>query len=290
MQIRALENRLGIELFHRAGRNISLTEAGHALVPMARDLINLSIRTEEAMASLQGRMVGHLKLACSTSAGKYVLPKLIARFIEEHPDVRVTCNVIHREPALQMLCDGDAHLSVTSKSEPARNIEYHLFTTDPVVLIVPPDHQWTARESIAPLELFEGSFVMREATSGTLQAVAEALSEHGINLPDLPTVMELSNTEAILMTVIEGIGAAFISQRTAAEAIANGRVAVVPVEGVEIVQQLYMGRNTRRAATHVQTAFWNFIYAPENAAILSGDALDEAASGPPLLEPLASER
>jgi DNA-binding transcriptional LysR family regulator len=280
MQIRALENRLGIELFHRAGRNISLTEAGHALVPMARDLINLSIRTEEAMASLQGRVVGHLKLACSTSAGKYVLPKLIARFIEAYPDVRVTCNVIHREPALQMLCDGEAHLSVTSKREPARNIEYRLFTTDPVVLIVRPDHQWAARESITPGELFESSFVMREATSGTLQAVAEALDEHGVNLPDLPAVMELSNTEAILMTVIEGIGAAFISQRSAAEAIANGRVAAVPIEGVKIVQQIYTGRNTQRAATHAQAAFWNFIYAPENAAILNESAP----------EPLAHER
>ena len=93
MQISNLESRLNTVLFDRSGRNISPTEAAEVLLPMAREILNFSTHIEETMASLHGSLIGHLQVACSTSAGKYVLPHLIARFREPHPDVRVTVSI-----------------------------------------------------------------------------------------------------------------------------------------------------------------------------------------------------
>ena len=96
-QIQTLERLLGTQLFNRAGRHISLTEAGQVLLPMAREMVHLSIHIEETMASLEGSVVGHLKLGCSTAVGKYTLPRVIGRFRAQYPQVQVSCNIMTRK-------------------------------------------------------------------------------------------------------------------------------------------------------------------------------------------------
>ena len=267
MQIRSLENRLGIELFHRAGRHISLSDMGQALIPLARDLVNRSISVQETITSLQGEVTGMLKLGCSTTADKYILPRLIAAFLEAHPAVQVTCQVGTRGTALQMLLEDEAHLAVTSLREPSRDLEYRPFTREPVVLIAPPDHPWARRGAITVPDLVEGRFILREMNSGTRQIAADALAEHDMSLNDLSTVMILGNSEAIHVAVAEGTGVAFISYRAAAEGIARGRVVEVPVTGLNMQQQLYIVRHATRAPTMAQSTFWDFVFVPENAVI-----------------------
>ncbi len=278
MQIRSLENRLGVELFGRAGRHIRLTETGQALIPMARELINLSIQVEETIASLQGEVTGLLKLACSTTAGKYVLPHLIAGFIEQYPHVQVACDVGSRGTSINQLLDGSAQLVITSLREPYRELEFRPFIVDPVVLITPPEHPWAQRGTISVDELHEGRFIVRESTSGTQQAVVEALARYDLNVADLQIVMTLGNSEAIHLAVAEGIGVAFVSQRAATDGIYTKRAAVVQVEGLEIIQQLYMVRHTDRAATTAQNAFWEYVALPENQAFLTGSPVNHAGS------------
>lgn len=268
MQIRSLEKRLDIELFHRAGRHIRLSEAGQALVPLARDLVNLSIHTEEAIASLKGEVIGVLKLGCSTTAGKYVLPKLIARFMEHYSEVQVVCTVGSRGTALQMLLEGHAQLAVTSLREPHKELEFRPFIVDPVVLITPPAHPWASTGTISLGDLADGQFVLREQTSGTHQAVADALTMHDISANSLEKVMVLGNSEAIIEAVAEGIGASFVSSQAAEKAITHRRVARVAVEGLTIEQQLYMARHAHRAATTAQSTFWDFVYLPSNRDLL----------------------
>lgn len=260
MQIRALEKQLGLDLFLRAGRNISLSEAGTTLVPMARDLVNRAALVKETMTALQGEVIGHLRLACSTTAGKYVLPRIIAGYVACYPGVMVACQVGSRGTALARLREGKAHLAITSLREPSKDLEYREFIKDSVVLIVPPDHPWAARKSITVPELAAGRFIRRELNSGTQQTVITVLTQYNMSFNDLPTVMVLGNSEAIYLAVSEGIGVAFVSHQAAAEGIKHGRVVAVPIEGLEIIQQLYMVRHTGYAPTTAQEAFWNFVF------------------------------
>ncbi|MBN2470850.1 MAG: LysR family transcriptional regulator [Anaerolineae bacterium] len=278
MQIRSLENRLGVELFCRSGRHIRLTETGDALIPMARDLINLSVQVEETIASLQGEVTGLLKLACSTTAGKYVLPHLIAGFIEQYPHVQVACDVGSRGTSIRQLLDGTAQLAISSLREPYRELEFRPFILDPVVLITPPEHPWAKRATITVDELREGRFIVREPTSGTQQAVVEALTQHDVSIADLQIVMTLGSSEAIHLAVVEGIGVAFVSQHAAADGIYTKRAALVQVEGLEIVQQLYMVRHTDRAATSAQNAFWEYVALPESQAFLTESVIAHVSS------------
>jgi DNA-binding transcriptional LysR family regulator len=109
MQISNLEKRLNTSLFDRSGRNIKLTEATEVLLPLAREIRSFGTHIEETMASVYGTLKGHLQIACSTSAGKYILPHLIARFRQLHPQVRVTVGICSLDGAVEQVCDGRCH-------------------------------------------------------------------------------------------------------------------------------------------------------------------------------------
>jgi DNA-binding transcriptional LysR family regulator len=266
MQIRALESRMGVELFHRSGRSVTLTEAGQALVPLARSLAAQAVHAEEAMASHTGEIVGRLRIVCTTTAGKYLLPQLVSGLLKRHPMVSVECQVVHRGLAIERLCDGYAQIGITSLREGSdQTLEYRPFVTDRIALIAPVDHPWATREkAVTPADLATERFILREDASGTQHAVRDALAWHDLDLDDLHPVMTMGNAEAIRMAVQERIGVGFVSVLVAREAVDAGRLAMVPVEGLDITKTLYMIRDRRRPATPAQTAFWDYAFSPEN--------------------------
>ena len=265
VQIRSLEDRLGIALFDRTGRHVLLTDGGRALVPLARDLLQRCVGIEDTMVSLQGEIVGLLQIGCTTASGKYVLPRILGELRKAHPRVEVQVRITTRHDALQLLRSGDVQVAVTSLQEPAKDLDYRRFATDHVVLIAPPDHRW-AHVRIRPADLVEGEFISREPGSGTVAAVREALAVHDLGFDDLPQIMELGNSEAIRIAVAEGIGVAFVSAMVATEAGRN-EVAIVDIEGFHPERTLYMVRDSSRSATRAQAAFWDYAFSDETAAL-----------------------
>jgi DNA-binding transcriptional LysR family regulator len=257
--IRALEKHFGINLFLRSGRNLHLTDAGLTLVPMARDIVRQSIRIEETMRSLQGQISGHLIVGCSTTPGKYVLPHLLANFHHQYPGVRVTCQVSAQRQSIELLCNGKIHFALTSHlKDLCREADFRHFLCERILLVVPVEHPWAARGVIEPQELFEADFIFRESESGTYAAVQRALRAAGIEIEQLNTLLVLGNSEAIAMSVQEGLGVGFISS-SVTEHIGRGRVVPVNISGIDICRDIFIGRNTRYPGTKAQIAFWEFV-------------------------------
>lgn len=257
--IQSLENHFETKLFVRNGRHIELTDAGEALVPLARDLVRVSVHIDEMMETLKGEIYGHLQVCCSTTPGKYVLPQLLASFHRRHPAVRVTCQVTAQHKAIEKLCEGEVHLALTSTNQDLhKGPDFHHFLSDPLVLIAHPDHPWAAQGEIEPEALHESYFIMREDTSGTYNAVAKGLSSAGIDIHDLNTLLTLGNSEAIALSVQEGVGVGFVSEMVV-DKLCRENVAVINIRGVELCRDIYIGRQTRLPASAAQNAFWNFI-------------------------------
>jgi DNA-binding transcriptional LysR family regulator len=257
--IQALERHFTHDLFIRYGRSLELTDAGLALIPFAREAVNLSVRIEEMMASMNGNIVGHLTVGCSTTPGKYILPQLLARFHHLHPQVRVTCQVAPQQQTMQMLDDGAVHFALTSLSgEYWPDAEFHKFICDRVCLITPLTHPWAERGSIQTEELYEAEYILREESSGTYTALREALGAANVSINDFNILLILGNSEAISMSVQEGLGVGFISEMVI-DRISRNQVAKVKINGIDICRDIYIGRNIRRPTTAAQHAFWEFI-------------------------------
>lgn len=267
LHVRNLEQQFGAELFQRNGRNITLSEAGKVLLPLAQHILRDAKRLEETMAGLQGKVIGRLAIACSTTVGKYVLPRLVAGFRARYPDVAVEINVMSRRAAIERLLESRAEIAVVSARLNHHDLEFAEFLTDEVVLIVPPDHPWAIGRPVQPQELRTVPFIMREAAAGTYEVLAEGLTAHGLSIEELPVVLTLANAEAIEMSVEAGIGAAFVSRLAAARGLALGKVVEVPVANMKLTRAIYMARHTRYPSTPLQQAFWNFAFDPINEPI-----------------------
>ena len=75
--IQSLEREFGVELFARRGRSVRLTEAGQALLPMAQEAVGTIQRMREVMHQIEDKVAGELVIGCSTTSGKYLLPKWV---------------------------------------------------------------------------------------------------------------------------------------------------------------------------------------------------------------------
>jgi len=266
-QIRSLEVHFGEPLFARNGNRLSLTEAGEALLPVARQVISVSLRAEEMMETLKGDVQGHLIIGCSTTPGKYLLPILLAEFMRKYPRVQATCRVTSREVAFELLDQAQVHLAFSSHIEVVKeNIEVQPFITDPIRLIAPAHHPWVGQVEIEPAELLQARFILREQSSGTYQVTREGLAQLGINIEDLNTSLVLGNSEAIAIAVQQGIGVGFVSQMVI-DQLVPGKVAIIKVRGLDLYQEVYVCRHRMTPQPRVQAAFWDFINGPDNPII-----------------------
>lgn len=260
--IQALEKLFGFNLFVRSGRNLELTDAGLALLPLARELVFLSTHIEETMASLKGNVFGHLLVGCSTTIGRYILPQLLANFHEVFPQVRATCHVASAPRTLELLCNGKVHIAMISFPEQCKDVEFRKFSVDEILLIVPIDHPWAAFPEIKPDDLYNIEFILPEEDSETHTATLQALSKHGISIYQLKSNLMLGSPEAIALSVQEGLGAGFVSKVVVNKLVPAG-VKPIQVQGLDIFHDVYMGRNTHRPPTRAQDAFWNFVFNQE---------------------------
>lgn len=257
--IKTLENQLGMELFKRKGRTLQITDAGNMLLPMAREIVEGSIRAAERMELLKKEIHGHIIVGCNTAPGKYVLPVLLSKFNEVYPLVRFTCTVLPQDQTLTKLAEGDIHFAFTNIGDMNQGTtEIQLYLQEPLVLIVPNGHAWTKYDQIEPQQLYEERFIMREPGSGTYRSVQKSLAELGNDIAKLNIFMEMGTSEAIALAVQQGLGVGFISNMIV-QKICRDNVSIVKIRNLEILQNIYFGRQTVHPATSAEVAFWNFI-------------------------------
>jgi DNA-binding transcriptional LysR family regulator len=267
-QIKALEQELGATLFERSGAGLRLTEAGQLLLPWARRLLHDSASLQAMMSSLQ-EVAGELRIACSTTAGKYVLPQLAARFRLRYPGIQVHIPACAPEKVMLDLLGGDAHVGVLSREIQDPSLEVQEFFHDRITLIVPANHHWTNHLSVEPSELLQEPMIMREPTSGTRSVVLEELAKHDISLEDLNIFMDVGNAEAIVRTVAAGYGIGFVSDLAADYALERGSVLSVQVEGLNLKRTIYMVRKRISTPHRARDVFWSFVHDPANEDLLS---------------------
>lgn len=267
-QIQALEQQLNVQLFQRTGRRIALTEAGRDLLPMARELVNLSTRIEETMCAQQGVVKGDLQIGCSTSPGKYILPHLIGAFRRVYPQVQFRVQVMDRSGVEQKLLNKEIHLGVMGLGSKNKDIESFPFFVDDLALIVPIDHPWANRASVGPEELGRTDWILREEGAATRELVLAHLAEFGVTGPDLHVAMELGSPEAVEAAVEAGHGVSFVSRVAVQRGLQLGRIKAVPVDGVQVQRQIYLARHRLRTCTCAQLRFREFVESDQGCRIV----------------------
>ncbi len=266
--IKKLEDEIGSPLFDRSSNEITLTAAGRLLVPHARKLLRDAMGIQQMMDSMEDRVIGSLRIACSTTTGKYILPKFAGRFLNRHPGVTIRINRCTRTNVVPTLLGEDADLGVVSFDACGDDMDCQEFFSDHIILISPASQPWTAMDAIDPSDLLGVPLILDEPSSGTRRELLTELGKHDIDIGDLNVFLEVGNAEAIVKTVESGFGLAFVSRTAAEWALERGSVVQIPVLGFDLHRRIFMVRKKIHPANRAMEAFWAFVHDPANSDLL----------------------
>jgi DNA-binding transcriptional LysR family regulator len=264
--IRSLENELDQKLVDRLGRKVEPTPAGRLLYQYADKILKTRAEALQAIARFGGIVTGRIRMGCSTIPGTYILPGLIGRFRDLHPEIKMTLHITSSRIIADKVLAGDIELGIVGAKWNEGGLEWNPMFADELTLAVPPDHAWAREKSIVLEQLGREPFIFRERDSGTRRVFAAILERHGLREKDLQEVAEIGSTAAVKEAVKAGIGVAVVSACAVRDEVACGRLAAVSVRGLELQRPFYLITRKNRALSPVTSVFTAFLQKNEQQA------------------------
>lgn len=255
MQIKQLEERLGLPLFEHMGKHIHLTEAGQETLrtshAIERELANL----EQSLASVQGLKGGTLTVSVASTAS-VIAARLMALFRAQHPEVRLSLNVVNREMLLHQLAVNGIDLALMGQPPEGLDLIARPFMENPLVVIAATSHPLAKASDIPLSRLVEEPLIGREQGSGTRSALERFLADHGLAFK---AAMEMNKNEAIKQAVEAGLGLGVVSLYTVQAELASGQLCVLDVQGFPLKRQWYMVQRAGKRLSPAAHAFTQLV-------------------------------
>ncbi len=255
MQIKELEGHVGMPLFERNGRKVSLTTVGEYMLVYARKVLATLKDAEDAAARLQKLETGSLVIGMVSTA-KYFLPHLLAEFRREHGNIDIRLAVSNREQLVKMLHANEVDIAIMGRPPKELATRAEPFAAHPHVFVAPVDHPLARAGQVPAAVLKEYDFIVREQGSGTRAALEKfLLGEH----VELRVIMEMASNETIKQAVIAGMGLSFLSLHTVGLELNNRLMAVLDVEGAPVVRAWNVVHTLSKLLSPAAEAFRYFV-------------------------------
>ncbi len=267
MQIKQLEEEIGLPVFDRIGKSIQLTDAGRELLQHSRAIHQQIEEAQQSLQELRGIKRGRLNLTMASTAN-YFTPRLLAGFCRQYPNIRISLKVANRAGLLEALEQNSADMVIMGKPPSTMPLAAEVFMENPLVVIAPPDHRLAGRRRIPLAELAEEPFIVREIGSGTRAAVERFLATHRL---ERPQSLEMNSSEAIKQAVRAGLGLGVVSMHTLEMELALKRLTVLDVEDFPIMRHWRLVYRKDRHFSPVSKAFHDYVL--ENAGSLVETAM-----------------
>src|SRR5215813_11266797 len=250
--IAALEAQHEPKLFDRVGRHIELTEAGQAFLAEARALVARAEAAELVLSEFGNLRRGTLSIQASQTIASYWLPRHLVAFRRAYPQLQIRLTIGNTAQVAAAVESGSAELGFVEGV-----VQEAYFTSRPVareqlIVVVGPEHPWIGHASLAPSDLMQGEWVLREPGSGTRSVFEDALANLGVDLSKLRIQLELPSNEAVRAAVEAGLGATAISASVAAPSIEAGLLQAVKFRLPE--REFHVLRHRERYQSHAANA------------------------------------
>ncbi len=272
MQVKQLEEQAGLPLTEMIGKKVYLTQAGEEVARHARRIAQQLREAQEALDALKGIRGGRLSIGVVSTA-KYFAPRLMAEFRRRHPGIELDLRVGNRETVVRLLTENEIDLAIMG--QPPEEFPTHstAFADHPLVIVAAADHPLAGRRRIAPADLAEETFLIREPGSGTRAAMERFFTDAGIT-PRHRLEMA-GNNETIKQAVMAGLGLAFISSHSVALECEVGRLVQLPVVGTPVIRRWFVVQRAEKTLLPVAESFRAFLLA-EAPTLMAETSCDAA--------------
>lgn len=232
MQVKELEGHVGMPLFERRGKQVSLTTTGEYMLVYARKILATVKDAEDAAARLQRAETGVLTIGFVSTA-KYFLMRMLAEFRVKHPGVEIRLSIGNREQLVKMLQNSEVDIAVMGRPPKELQTRAEPFAAHPHVFVAATDHPLARRQQLTVEDLRPYEFIVREKGAGTRAAMEKFFEETHVE-PRLKT--ELHSNEIIKQAVMAGLGLGFLSLHTIGLELEQKLIAMLDVQGAPVVR------------------------------------------------------
>ncbi len=237
--IKDIENKFGVKLFVRNGKNLKLTEEGKELYIYTKRVINLLKEAQLCLENFNTLNKGCVKIGASTTIGNYLLPEVIKAFKLKYPNIDITVFIENTEQVLRKLklCDIGVGLIEGLPNVDDKRIRLSKFIKDEIVFFCSPKNRLANKSEVSVKELEGEIFINREVGSGTRQIIEREIRKFGVTLN---IDYELNNSEAIKNAVMCNLGVSALSKLIVKREIENGNLKIINVKDIKIYRWFYL--------------------------------------------------
>ncbi|SMD26535.1 LysR family transcriptional regulator [Kibdelosporangium aridum] len=218
--ITKLEHELGVELFHRVGRNVVLSSAGEMLADRARLVLRDLDAMRAAARSIGEGAVGRVDVAATSSSALEPVTSIIAELRTHHPGVVVsTSSALSAAEVIAMVLQGRCEVGVCGNAErpTGRGLVAHHLRDEEFLLVVPPGTLESGPD-VTPAQLRGMQFVVTKPAT----AVRALFDRLAATVGDMTIAAEVGDRSVVLPMVLKGIGAGLMPDGWADLAVRAG--------------------------------------------------------------------
>ena len=242
-QIKILENRLGIILLNRENNTISLTEGGKVFLQYSERILALCEESCRALNDVKNGDRGHLTVGASQTIGTYLMPRVLALFAQNYPQINLKVQVDSTRMIAKNVANREIDIAVVGGDIPEKlkkNLEIENFVEDELILIVPKSHPFTFKKQkkIKKDDLYHLNFITLNSTSTIHKFIDNILIQNNIETKQFNIIMQLNSIEGIKTAVSLGLGAAFVSSSAIEKEIQLNTVEIITIENIKINRTL----------------------------------------------------
>jgi len=209
-----LEQALGGKLLARTTRSVTLTPEGKAFYPIARRLLS---DWEQSMQDVRNHFAlrrGKLDIAAMPTYTTNLLPKILADFHRQYPDIHITVHDVIAENVVQMVREERCELGVTFAPEDAPDLNFQPLFKDRFVAILPAKHPLLAKKQLTWVDVLTYPHLSLQRPAGTRRLIDQALQEKGLLLTP---AFESHQLVSIGRMVSEGLGLSVVPSTSRAQ-------------------------------------------------------------------------
>lgn len=264
-QIKALEDELGVRLFHRHNNRVLLTEVGQLLFGYAGQIRELYDRAETDVVRLTQHVGGRLAVGVASVIAKYVMAKPIGGFKKRHPRISIVIETGNTDWLVGRLRDGNVDLAIVSDPVDLPDYVVDPWVEDELLLIVPSDHRWASVDAVSLDAVLAEPFILREDGSGSRRMFERYLQERDVTVNDLNIALTLGSTEAVKAAVEAGAGVSVVSSLSLGADLTRGALRTVAIRGLKMTRSfelVYPRLSYRKVVVETFIEFCRSMIAP----------------------------
>lgn len=287
MQIKQLEEQVGLPLFEQTGKKISMTAAGELMLDHSRSILGKCLEADQSFQSLKTGASQPLKVGVTTS-GSYFFPRLLNEFSNQTSNTTYDLIVAKRDEITKQLTDGELDIAIMANAPDSDDIAVEYFAPHDFVLVASPDHPLSSQGGLTPEDLYAESFITRERGTDTRTVMSSVLNGRF----DPARLREFPCTEAIKQAVMAGMGISLLSAHAVRLELQNGLLNLLDVEGFPVHRSWTVAYVANRPLSTISDTFRKFLIAqgPDLIEQFSAAPARAAAAHAVLPAPAAATR